>query len=390
MFTVLDGFTFFPATLSLVWSAYNLRAWPDDAELGVLPPKLSVLIPARDEVDRIGEAVRAALAAMRGGDELIVCDDGSTDGTDRVLAGIDDPRLRVIQGAPLPPGWVGKPHACHQLAAAATGDWLLFVDADVTLRPDGPARLAGTFGRYDADVLTAFPHQQMGSLAERLLLPFLPVTLMSWIPLDAVWRSPRPWLLVATGQILLVRRAGLEAIGGFAAIRDAVVDDMALCAAAKRAGLRVVFASATRAATCRMYTSGRALWEGFSKNLYLGLGANPALLLAAVTLYLSACVLPFVRAAVEWDLPWTAAARPGLEGILWEPGARGWEAPFAIVATLAARVLVALRTRQPLWPILAHPLAAIGVVAMALNSARWVHAGRVIWRGRTYGAEVRR
>lgn len=368
-FTPFDGFTVFPAALSAVWTTWNvLGGWPSDTTTATAPPgPVSVLIPARNEAAHIEDAVRAALAALGPDDELLVCDDGSTDGTRTILASIADLRLRVLDGAPLAPGEVGKPRACAQLADAARGRHLLFVDADVTLAPDAIARLSALQNAYQADVVTAFPDQRMETWAERVLLPMLPLTFTSWMPLDAIWRRPEPWLLVVNGQLLWFERDTYEAIGGFRAVVTEVVDDMAICRNAKLAGRRVVFATARHAAACRMYEGHGAMWAGFSKNLYEGLGERPWAVALVITLYLSAFVLPYVRFAAEWA--WSTPT---------------WEAALGLACALWARGVLATRLGHSPWSVVAHPIAAVWACAVALNSVRWARRGEVQWRGRTY------
>lgn len=370
MFTPFDGFTFFPAVMSATLTAYNLVAWPRDRHLVDPGPCVSVLIPARNESAHIADAVTAALAALRPQDELVVCDDASTDDTRDILTRLaaTDPRLRVIDGRPLPPGQVGKPHACQQLSECARGDLLVFLDADVRLRPDALPRLAALLSRHEAGVVSGLPRQVYGTWAERIVMPFLGITFTSWIPLDAVWRTRAPWIVAAIGQVVAVRRDTYDRLGGFASVAHAVVDDIAFARRAKELGERVVFASLDHSASCRMYDSPRAMWNGFSKNLFEGLGGRWSLLIAATTLYVSAFVLPFVRA--------------GVEIAVW--GEPSWEAATAVVANVVMRLLLAARFGDNVVALLLHPLASLVVVAMAINSARLSTGQGVQWRGRTY------
>lgn len=364
-----------PAALALGMTAFNLLAWPRGRADGARTERVSVLVPARNEEDSIEAAVRAALAAIGPEEEVIVADDGSTDATGAILARLaaEDARLRIIHPPPLPAGWVGKPHACHHLARAATGQVLLFVDADVTLAPDALARLADLAARYAAPVVSAFPAQRTRTPAEALLMPLLALTYTAWLPLPLVWASPDPRLLAANGQVLRVQAATYAALGGFEAVRGEVVDDMAFCRRAKVHGRRVVFADGQALASCRMYGSGAELWRGFTKNLYEGLGESPARLAAVMGLYLWAFVLPYAALALS---PLWPVLLPG--------------AVLGVGANLLTRGLLAASRGHRLASVLAHPVAVLLLLALAVDSARRTRAGRVEWAGRIYARRAER
>ena len=364
-----------PAAIPAVTTAFNLLTWPEGRpDPGPGAPTVSVCIPARNEQASIGAAVRAALASQPPVHEVIVYDDASTDATPAILAEIaaGDDRLRVVQGHGLPDGWVGKPHACHQLGRHATGDILLFVDADTDLTPTGVGRILSLLDhpRLPCDVVTAVPHQRTGSAAERLMMPLLHLVYTAWLPIILVRLSQSPALLAANGQVLAVRRSAHDAIGGFESVRTEVVDDMAFCRRAKLAGLKVLFADGRHIARCRMYEDGPTLWRGFSKNLYEGIGAHPLALAGVVGLLLG-----------TWVVPWLALPVALLAG-----------APDAAAAAIGAalglftRALLAARYGHSVGSVLAHPLAVLGLVGIALNSWRWSQSGRIEWAGRTYAA----
>jgi len=352
---------------ALAMTVLNLLTWPTgrgEEDAGGLP--VSVLIPARNEERTIEACVRSALAEPV--DEVVVCDDRSTDATPQILASIDDPRLRVVFGKPLAAGWVGKAHACARLTEEARHEELLFLDADTTLRPGSLARLRRLRRRHGADAVTAFPHQVLGSIGERLLLPMLHVTYVSWLPLVLVHLSSWRVFLAANGQVVFLSRDALEATGGFEAIRREVVDDMALCGNLKGAGRRVVFAEGSQIASCRMYHSGTELWEGFAKNLYEGLGSVP-MLAVMVAAYGGAYLLP-------WALLAASAVRPEL--LL--------PATVGIGASVLQRLLLARRFRQPLWSVALHPVAVVSMLTLALDSWWRSRTGRIAWKGRQYAA----
>ena len=312
---------------------------------------VSALVPARDEERTIESCVRALLAEPVY--EVIVLDDGSADATARMARAIADPRLRVVSGRPLPPGWAGKPHACAQLAELAAGELLLFVDADVRVAPGSIAALARA--AEESDVVTAVPRQELGTLAERIVVPMLHVIYYALAPLWLIPRVRDPRVVAANGQLMLLRRSALAAFGGHAnaSVRGAVVEDQALCRAAKVAGLRVLFADGFLVASCRMYTSAREVRLGFGKSLYAGVGGSPMRLTLALALVASVLWLPLFTM----------------------PGA---------LALLLLRTVLALRFRQPALALLLHPLAVLALFAIAIDSMQRTRKGGVVWRGRTY------
>lgn len=352
-------------------TALNLLTWPRGrpSPPGVAPT-ISILIPARNEAVNIEASVRAAAASRPAPLEIIVCDDNSADGTGEILTRLSAelPSLRVIQGRPLTPGWVGKPHACSQLAEAARGELLLFIDADVRLAPDGVGRVLQLMTAYDAQVITAVPRQRTGSPMEELILPLLHLTYTAWLPLALIHSSPDPAFLAANGQILAFRRESYRWIGGFEAVRCEVVDDMAICRNAKRAGLKVVFADGGELAECRMYRSAEQVWKGFSKNLYEGIGAHPAALLGVLGLYFLAFVAPYLSLGLGL-LGVEAALAPGLVGV---------------GLNLVLRAALAWRFEHSARSAVAQPVAVLALLGLAINSYRWSAKGTIEWAGRVY------
>jgi chlorobactene glucosyltransferase len=358
----------------------NLLTWSRGKSPARTNLSVSVLIPARDEELNIKACIDAVMASDYPIHQVVVYDDQSTDRTPAILRELSarHSALEVITGGPLPPGWIGKPHACHKLAQAATGEVLLFVDSDTLLEPDGISRLISLLdprrGRA-ADLVTAFPRQVMLSAPERWMIPLLALTYTSWFPLFLVAWSRNRRFLAANGQLLMIRRSRYDAIGGFQAVAREIVDDMALCRLAKRMRARVVFADGFHIARCRMYRSAPELWAGFTKNLYEGIGESPFALAVVLSLY---------GAVFVWPYPAAVVAALGLGG-----GALRWPL-VGVAANLCVRGLLALRLSHPLSSVLVHPLAVVGLMVLSVHSF-WLNVTNAVsWRGRIYSARRNR
>lgn len=338
------------------------------AAAGPLGERVSLLLPVRDEVSRVAPCLHALLAALdqcAGRAELVVLDDGSTDGTAEVVGAVvgADTRVRLLEGEPLAPGWLGKPHACAGLAAAADprSTVLVFLDADVLLAPDAVLRAVVTLRGSGLDLISPYPRQTAVSAAERLVQPLLQWSWLTFLPLARAEVSRRPSLTAANGQFLVVDRAAYERAGGHAAVRQQVLEDVALARAVKAVGGRGGVVDGTELATCRMYDGWRALRDGYGKSLWAAFGSPAG---AAATVGLQ--VLLYVAPAL-------AAAHPALRG----PGLA------AYAAGVAGRVVSARRTGGRAWPDpLAHPVSIALFGALVARSWREHRRGSLSWKGR--------
>ena len=316
---------------------------------------VSVLLPVRDEAGRVEACLRALLAQQGVDLEIVVLDDESTDGTAdvvrRVAAG--DPRLRLLVGAPLPPGWLGKPHACQQLAdaAAPTSEVLVFVDADVVLAPHAVAATADLLDSAGLDLVSPYPRQEAPGFT-RLVQPLLQWSFLTFLPLRLAERSPRPSLSAANGQLLAVRREVYARAGGHAAVRADVVEDVALLRAVKAVGGTGGVADGTALATTRMYDGWGELVAGYTKSLHTVPVATSGLLTA---LYV---------------VPAVAALRGNRAGQL------------AYAAGVLGRVISARRTGGRPLDALAHPLSVAALVALTARSHLANRRGTLTWKGR--------
>lgn len=365
------------AAVATLLTALNIPFWPRGAvRTDTGGQRVSVLIPARNEEANIEDCVRSAAASGIRPTEIVVYNDGSTDATgailDRLCSEIDF--LRVVRGVELPAGWIGKVHANYQLARAATGDLLVFIDADVRLLPTGLGRIIDVVDTYRCDILTANPRQISGTWLERLIMPMMYVTYLSWLFIPLMWHTRDPRVSAGNGQVFAFRREAYDRFGGLEMIKAELVDDMAIARRAKSLGMRIVLMDGHHAATCRMYRDSPSLWRGFSKNIYEGLGGGPVVLLVVATMHLLAWVVP----------PIALAAVAFGASSLFVPGAIG------VGAALLQRVMISARFDQRLIDALSYPAGVVALVAIALNSWRCSASGRLEWAGRVYAARADR
>src|SRR6201984_3674620 len=252
-------------------------------------PRVSILLPARNEALRIRSCLESLLKQNYSSLEIIVLDDESVDATVELahaLGFLTEPesKFRLIRGAPLPPGWTGKSWACHQLAEVAQGEYLLFTDADTVHQPETVSSAVAAAQRAGCDLLTLWPFQTTVTFAEKLVIPLMFVVGGSYLPhWLLVWAQRSPWLArilgskllalcgTATGQFLLFRRQSYFKMGGHRAVAAHLVEDISLAReVAKRIpdGWRLVTCDGTGLVSCRMYTSLSQIWQGFTKNLW--------------------------------------------------------------------------------------------------------------------------
>ena len=332
-------------------------------------PRVSVLVPARNEARNLERLLPSLGAQTYGNLEILVLDDHSSDSTLDVIRrhARRDSRLVALEGRALPHGWLGKPHACAQLSRAATGELLVFTDADTEWAPDALERLVAAFQATRADALCAWPEQVCSDPLARLVQPLQQWSFLTFMPLAFV---PVPWVTVAVaanGQLLAFRREAYARIGGHDGVRASVIEDMALARAVKRSGGRFALLNAHGAVRCEMYSSEQETWAGFAKNTFAAVGASPAALLAVM-----ACVLALVLG------PWLWLARNALAGeALLEPA-------LAVALSLVPRLLSDWRCGYGLRGSLLHPLSVLAWAAIGLESWRRYASGRVAWKDRTY------
>jgi chlorobactene glucosyltransferase len=332
-------------------------------------PRVSVLVPARNEERNLTVLLPTLTAQDYPNLEVIVLDDHSTDGTHAVASGfaVRDSRLRLIEGGPLEPGWMGKPNACRQLADAASGELLVFTDADTIWQPDAVTNVVKAFHKTGADALSAWPEQVLKGWLSRLMQPFMAWSVLALLPIQLVPDPRFPLIVSANGQLIAFRRRCFDAIGGFAAGRDSVLEDMAMARAVGQAGMRFWLLSGVGSVKCRMYSSSREVFDGFAKSAYTNLGSNPLALVGAILAFGWLFIAPWV---------WLISSLVTGADLTW--------AIVAVGLSLLTRAISDLEFAYPLVLSLLQPFSAVAWAVMAVVSARRHMRGRVRWKGRVY------
>jgi cellulose synthase/poly-beta-1,6-N-acetylglucosamine synthase-like glycosyltransferase len=299
-------------------------------------PTVTIIIPAYNEAENIEDCIQAALASSQPSvvsnrASVWVVDDQSTDRTLRIARSLQqelgDPRLHILAGEPRPPGevWVGKNWACQQISQQITSDYLLFIDADVRLKPGAIAAALQKMETEQVDLLTAVPQVICGCLAEWLVQPVLMQTIMIGFNFEQVNNPEHPNAFGA-GMFMLFRRSTYEKLGGHQTVAAEIVEDVELARLVKSSGFKLQLIPAPTWATVRMYRSWSSLWEGWTKNMYQSCDRN-----LGSMLYLTLIMV------VIYPLPWLIL---GLS--LWQGVTQGW----TVVGNLTLGIAVVIITMQ--------------------------------------------
>lgn len=334
-------------------------------------PFVSIVVPARNEEHQIEGCVRSLLAQDYPSFEVIVVDDSSTDDTAAIVAGIAryDARLTLVRAEPLPQGWIGKPWAISQGVVRARGQWLLFTDADTT--HEVPALRVAVCNALERQVqaLSFLTQQELETFAERAVLPSIIWTIAFGVGPLADVNNPKRQNAIFNGQYILFERGAYEALGGHAAVKEKIAEDLEFARLIKTDGRyrsAVVPSSLVRT---RMYRSFGEIWNGFVKNFALGAQGQP--LLNAAALAVIAILSPIAPVTLLMLL---ALGKWMLAGIV-------------ATSMLSAMLAVEFGLRRAItksWLGFSLPLGMAVMLAIYVTSLVRHARGGVTWRGRSY------
>ncbi|MEW6084031.1 MAG: glycosyltransferase family 2 protein [Chloroflexota bacterium] len=368
-YTVL-GFTVFLLLIGVI-NFFAIKRF-DEYPTAKESPRVSILVPARNEAEKIETCVKSLLAQNYSDFEVLVLDDHSKDETYLILVRLaeQDPRLRVLAGKPLPGGWLGKHWACHQLARAATGDLLLFTDADTRHAPNMLRDSVSAFLAEGADMLTIFPREETVTWGEKFIIPAIGFFIFSFLPLALVQKLRLPALAVAIGQFMMFRRGSLEAVGGFESVRANTMDDVSLARQIIRHGYHWRIMDGTQHVTCRMYNGFWETVDGFTKNIFAYFDYH------------------LLLSAFAWTWIWLAYVLPPLVLLADAFGMPVEFFPYRIAVFSTALALLSWaisfrRFRFPMALLVIYPVTLTLFVLIAYRSMAYNLTGQANWKDRT-------
>ena len=337
-------------------------------------PRVSILIPARNEERAIADCVESLLRQDYPDFEVLVLDDGSTDNTRTILAVISKKysELIILDGRSSSGQQPGKNWACTQLAQQAQGELLLFTDADTVHKPQALTHAVNALMGGGADLITGYPKQSLGTWGERLLVPFFSWAVISFFPLGFAYKLASPILASAVGQMMLFKRTAYQAIGGHSALNSSIVDDLALVRNLHKHNFRWRVIYIADLISCRMYQNSRDALNGFTKNLFAGFGYR-ILKFLLVWLWLGIAFLEPI-----------AVLALALTGLVSLPGLSTFLAAAATAASLLIWGTSHWRFRFPIYLTFLYPVSVILALAIAIGSMAFALTGQADWKGRTF------
>jgi glycosyltransferase involved in cell wall biosynthesis len=363
-----------PLTL-LALTLWNVVCWPKVSSAGrdFDHGSVSILIPARDEASNIADCLDRVLAQGHVVREILVYDDHSADETGKIVTGYRqrDQRVALLTPEELPAGWCGKPFACAQLAASASGTWLLFLDADARLHVDAIVNALRAAESSCVTLLSCWPELELITFWERALMPLLNFVVFTFYPAPLAMSRSDAALGLAHGSFMLAHRDTYLRIGGHRLVRAEIFEDTRLAQLWRARGESSLCLDGRNVLYVRMYDSFGKIWRGFQKNFFPAFRRSSNFV-AFLGLHFIIFWLPFLLA------PFAIYSV--------------WARPFATAAicVLMMRAALALRFGHPLWSVLLHPFCEAVLIVLGVSSWLQCRSGRgVEWKGRRYRAGVR-
>lgn len=332
-------------------------------------PVVSVLVPMRNEARNVKGLVTSLKKQTYPHLEVLLLDDESTDGTSSALelAVRGDKRFRILQGQPKPEHWIGKVFACHQLSEGASGDYLLFLDADVRVEPEAVERALGLMQHHKISLLSGFSRFILPTWLNKLLVPLQHFIVLFHLPVGLANWTKWPSATAAHGGFMFFERTAYNAIGGHESVKENIVEDVAISKRMKSKGFRMWIVNITSVASCRMYETNEEVWQGFSKNIFNGIGRSVPLAIGIMLFY---------------GIFYVGSGVLALLALILEE--RIMLLPYVLITMQAG--IVYIKTREPVSLAFLLPFASFVFILLLFSAMRNALKGQPVeWKGRFYG-----
>ncbi len=352
-------------SILMIVTVFNILTGPrlSKAPYSGRTPKVSLLIPARDEAHNIDRCLTDLIGQDYPDYEIIVLDDHSKDNTADIVRGYANQyhHVKLLAGKSLPSGWTGKNWACQQLSEAAGGGFFIFTDADNRYATNAIKNTMGWMQKLNLGFLSAFPQQFTGTLMEKLVIPVIDIFVYGTLPLWMTYYLRSPLFAAANGQWLAFTREAYHRIGGHQGVRNQVVEDVEISRLVKRSGIKMLTTAGTGVVFGRMYRNAKEVVDGFTKNLFGLTGFHQLLFWNIIFAVSIAFIMPYLLVAI----PATQYAA------------------IAVSMNVLLRGLLAIRYKHPFWISIAfHPVATAVIIFIGIKSFISVMRGSVHWKGR--------
>ncbi len=324
---------------------------------------ISVLIPARNEEGNISNCLQSVIEQSYPNLEILVLDDNSEDNTYREAAAFSerDSRIKIFKGETLPEGFTGKNWACHQLSQSASGEYLLFIDADVILGKDSVLSAFNEIKRLNLGLLSVFPTQKINSAGEWLIVPLMNWLLLTFLPLYFIYSKKSHLLAAANGQFMFFGRSAYESTGGHLSLKSCITEDIVFARLLKQNNVAVKTYLGGELIFCRMYSGFETSFEGFTKNFFPGSGLGPFIFLILTTLLTFCFTVPILLVFIS----------------------KIFIFPFMLI--ILQRILISIKSRQHiLINLLFHTLQIIMLLILGINSVIVSKKKKRQWKGRIF------
>ena len=341
------------------------------------PPLVSILIPARNEEKNIQRCLKAFLKQDYPNYEIIVLDDNSTDDTYNIVKKLSEKNknIKIYKGKRLPAGWLGKNFACHQLSRYAKGEYLIFTDADTYHLPNSISCSLAALINNNLDALCPIPREIMVTIHERMVIPFMNFAFLLFMPFALIKKSKNPLFATGVGQYFIFKRETYFGIGGHAAVKGKILEDVHIAKKTKEMGYKYMIFDGSKIVSCRMYKNFKEVFLGYSKFLFSAFDYNAFMMTIAIGFFALFFLLPYIF------LP------AGLFLYHW---------PREIISSIIVQISIisiikiinALRLKERILDFLLVPVSIIYIIIIAINSYFQSKFGvGIYWKGRTYQAE---